>query len=980
LKVVPRRLLTCAVVLLVGTAWAGWRWFEHREFEHVRKNAVRLAHLGDRPKAIALFDQILLRDPDEPQALLYRAQFARDEGDRELALRLLCRVTDDHPREAGTASFVRATMALEDNHTREAERLYLRAIELNPSYPQPRERLAQLYANQIRGLPTRAVLDGLSRLRPLTIDELIVFTNATELSFRPDDAIPRLEGYIQGDPDDLPNWIALARYCLVDNRLDQSASVLEQALARNPREERLTTLLADTELRRGNIARVRELLEQAPATASSHSWVWRMHGFYAESTGNWSRAAECLERALQADPEDTAAAYKLGLAWERLGSHALAQRLIGHSRVMERLSLGTFRLLVSDQSRTELMTPVVVGISEAALSLGRCREALDWSAVALEWYPDDRNVLALRDQAQTCLASTRAPYADGDVRLLLAEAAAAKGPTGQKNPAGDTKQFSAPLKADDAAAAIRLTDCHAEAGIDFQYVNGSSEFKYLIETVGGGVAVLDYDNDGWPDLYFPQGGPIPLDAATNPHADRLYRNLGDGSFRDVTAGAGLGDRQYSQGCAAADYDNDGDQDLVVANYGTNVFYRNNGDGTFTEATALVGLSGERWSSSLAFADLDRDGNLDLYVVTYVLDALKICRAANGRASTCSPANFTAEDDLVFRNQGDGTFADVTRSAGILIPEGKGLGIVVADFDNDRWPDVYVANDGTPNFLFRNLGADGRGGLRFEEIGLAAGCAVDADGKAQAGMGIACGDLNDDGLLDLYVTNFYLESGTLYVNHGDMQFEDATRRANLKGPTRQMLGFGTQAIDFDLDGRLDLLIANGHIDDFRFRGEPWKMPPQLFVNRGGLRFEDGSAAAGEHFAGAWLGRGLARVDFNRDGKPDAVIVHQDRPVALLRNETESVGNAFVLELRGTRSNRDAIGARIVYRCGDISRTREITGGDGFFVTNERRQILGLGTAHEIEALEILWPSGLHQSWNHIPANQTWTVVEGHEPGQ
>jgi hypothetical protein len=522
---------------------------------------------------------------------------------------------------------------------------------------------------------------------------------------------------------------------------------------------------------------------------------------------------------------------------------------------------------------------------------------------------------------------------------------------------------------------LKLVDRHAQAGIEFQYDNGANGSKFLLESVGGGVAAFDYDADGWPDLYFTQGCPLPVAPGNEVWRDKMFRNCG-GTFRDVSERAGLGDAQYSQGCSAADFDNDGFVDLAVANFGTNVLYLNNGDGTFRDVTLSAGITGEHWSSSLAFADLDRDGNLDLYVVTYVSDAYRMCR--HPRIATCSPLNYKAEQDQLFRSRGDGTFEDVTLYSGIVADDGKGLGIVVADLDDDGWPDIYVANDGTPNFLFHNETASIGAPLRFVERGLSSGAGVSGSGNSQAGMGIACADLDGDGRLDLFVTNFYRESSTFYRNQGDLLFIDATRAARLDEPTRPFLGFGTQPIDVDLDGRLDLFIANGHIDDFSARGEPWKMRPQLFHNAGGATFIDVSRESGDYFTGEYLGRGVARLDWDRDGRADLAVVHQDRPVSLLRNETDQTGNRLVLDLHGVESNRDAIGARIAVTSGGTTRVHEICGGDGFFASNERRVISGLGSATTIERLEVRWPSGRIDEWADLPVNVALIVIEGRSP--
>jgi hypothetical protein len=532
----------------------------------------------------------------------------------------------------------------------------------------------------------------------------------------------------------------------------------------------------------------------------------------------------------------------------------------------------------------------------------------------------------------------------------------------------------AKVAAEGRRAEIRLSDVHEAAGIHFQYFNGETGLKYLLESMGGGVAVLDYDLDDWPDLYLVQGCRLPHDPLQTAHRDRLFRNLGDGRFADVTDAAGIDERGYGQGCAVGDYDNDGDPDLFVANYGQSVLYRNNGDGTFTDITAAAGLLGQRWAASAGFADLDKDGALDLYVGTYVTE-LRVCRGIGGKIATCDPANFDAEPDLLYRNLGQGSFADVTKSAGLTAPDGKGLGVVLADLDNDSWTDIYVANDGTPNHLYKNTSEGGT--LSFQEIGQLAGVAVSGEGKAQGSMGIACADFENDGRLDLYVTNFIEETYVLYKNLGGMLFEDVTRRSGTDAATRPWVGFGVQPVDFDLDGLPDLIVANGHIDDFRFRDEPWKMPPQLFQNLGGGRFADVSVAAGPYFGGEYLGRGAARLDWDRDGDDDAVIVHQDAPLALLRNDTPGKGNWLALKLHGVSSCRDAIGARIEVHTPAGIRMIENSAGDGFYSSNQRCCRVGLGAISQVDKVVVRWTSGLVEQLVDPELNETHVLIEGRQ---
>ena len=519
---------------------------------------------------------------------------------------------------------------------------------------------------------------------------------------------------------------------------------------------------------------------------------------------------------------------------------------------------------------------------------------------------------------------------------------------------------------------IHFTDVTDRAGIHFTHTNGASGEFHLIETLGAGGAFLDYNNDGYLDIYL-------INSAA---PSMLFRNNADGTFTDVTAAAAASNAEsYGHGVACGDYDNDGYVDIYVTNFGANRLYHNNGDGTFTDVTTESGTGDTRWSSSATFFDYNNDGYLDLYVVNYVTYRLDgsapSCfeRTAFGVAEKvrgyCHPKHFEGAPDRLYRNNGDGTFTDVTQLANIRDPGGmflgKGLGVVAADFDADGNTDLYVANDDTPNYLFYNKG-DGT----FAEIAILTGCAYSVDGVAQAGMGVDAGDYNGDGFLDLFVTNFSHETNTLYRNNGDGTFTDVSYKARLGEESYLLLGFGTGFLDADNDGHLDIFVANGHIfpnveqttDVLSYR-----QPNQLFYNQ-----SDGTFTEVRFEAPRAVSRGTLFGDYDNDGDTDLLVTQLNGKVTLLRNEGESAHNWLRLKLVGTRSNRDGIGTRVTMRIGTKSQIREVHRGYSYLSSNDPRVLFGLGGQTVIDKLEIRWQSGVVQIIENPAVNQEFVVTE------
>ena len=520
----------------------------------------------------------------------------------------------------------------------------------------------------------------------------------------------------------------------------------------------------------------------------------------------------------------------------------------------------------------------------------------------------------------------------------------------------------------------------SEAGVSFQHYNGADptgERVYMFELSGGAAVVLDYDGDHWPDLYLTQGTSFPVDPAEHQWRDRLFRNLGDGTFEDVTEEAGLAEYGLTQSAAAGDMDNDGDPDLFIANLGRNVLYSNNGDGTFTQVDLPDEVAGNVWSSGCGWGDLDGDGFDDVYVVNYLGGPELFTRVCthNGKPAQCHPRLFPGEQDQLLMNDGRGGFRDETNL--IRTNNGKGLGLILADLDGDADMDVFVSNDSVANFAFRNQLAD-TGTFGLSEEAMLMGLAFDERGWEQACMGIAAADVENDGLLDLFVTNFYREANTLYRQATPGVFVDATRAANLRDSSWLAMGWGTQFLDFELDGDMDLVIANGHLNDLRDEDKAYQMPTELHVNSGG-RFEMVPAAdLSDYFRREHLGRSVARWDFNRDGLEDFCVSHVDQPIAILRNETPDAGHGLSVQLSAVRTARDAFGSVVEARCGDVVYRQQLTSGCGFAAGNQRQLVFGLGAADKVDELTIHWPSGNTDTYRDVPAGQQVRFIEG-RPG-
>jgi hypothetical protein len=515
------------------------------------------------------------------------------------------------------------------------------------------------------------------------------------------------------------------------------------------------------------------------------------------------------------------------------------------------------------------------------------------------------------------------------------------------------------------------------SGITWVHTAGKSPEKYLPESSGAGCAFLDYDNDGWMDIYLVNSGKCDFYNPSPPLRNALYRNNRDGTFTDVTEKAGVAGGGYGQGVAVGDYNDDGFPDLYVTQYGRSILYRNNGDGTFTDVTHAAGVAAPGWASSAVWFDFDNDGRLDLFVGQFVeFSKTKNlpCVTYNNRPGYCIPSLYKSTASWLFRNNGDGTFTDVSKSSGIAEHPGKAWGVVAADLNNDGRIDLFVSNDTTANFLFMNRGAG-----RFEEIGALAGVAFSEAGKARSGMGVDAADVNQDGWLDLFVANIDHEEYSLYENNHNETFDDEAGAMGIAGATRLMSGWGLKFFDYDNDGNLDLFIANGNPDDLiqTIRQDVTYREPLLLFHGGGKTLRDVSASSGPIFSRHISARGLAIGDFDNDGAVDVLIAVNDGAPLLLRNRAARGRHWLGLRLVGTESNRDAIGARVTWQAGDMKRSRTKVGGGSYLSSHDPRLVLGLGDRLRVDWLEVQWPqpAGKKERFTELPIDRYITIIQG-----
>jgi tetratricopeptide (TPR) repeat protein len=977
------------------------RWHAREQFRAELRQAQQEIDRGRLAAARRRLTELDQRWPGRGDTLLPLARVERAGGKPERAVVALERVSPSDPRSVEAVELL-GHLLMDLGRFAPAEALLLKALAAAPEVE--RSPLLLTYARLLRVEGRHSeVSDVLKAAWDHASDPPMVLQ---DLLFNDLEPVPADGWKLQldaGDNQDDRVWLGRGRHALLIGRFGDAEPWLRKCLERRPDDPSVWTAILDLALTTRNPGRFWEAAGKILATRLSERETASIRARIASIGGDRSLEKRELSRLVEVEPSNSRALERLAVMAIEDGDREEADRLHRRKALIDQAKdrIRRFGIMMMLDFRSKAGELV-----EISATLGRPFDEQAWLLVASA-------AAEGRPAAGHRADSTPSPPASESTReraLAYCRAASAKawetvsavvrGSNSVGGPylADRLADLRAVLPATDRRLAgeleggqvpgprIRFTDDAEAAGLRFTFDSGRSPMWLLPESLAGGVGLIDYDGDGWLDVYCVQGGQVvaPESAgATSPGSgsdprggDRLFRNRRDGTFEDATEQAGIArlvrDKGYGMGIAVGDYDNDGHSDLFLTRLDRYALLRNRGDGTFEDATERAGLSGPRENpTSAAFADLDGDGDLDLYVCHYARwDPANPPRCTNesGKPHYCDPAKYEAALDRVFRND-RGRFVDVTEEAGFTDPDGRGLGVVAADLDDDNRVELFVANDGTANFLFAN-----KGGFRFEDTALTSGVTGGSDGGFLAGMGVAADDLDGDGRPDLVVTNLYGEGCTLYRNLGQGMFADRSAASGLLQATRYLTCFGVADLDAGNRGMLDVAIACGHVNDFR-PFYPFAMPARFFQGRAGGRLADISDQAGDPWSVPRLARGLARGDLDNDGRVDLVMTVQGEPLVYLHNRTEQPGHWVTFRLEGTASNRDGVGARVTITAGGRRQVAQREGGGSYLSAPDGRLHFGLGDAAAVDRVEVRWPSGRVDRWKDLPADAGFLLREG-----
>lgn len=957
-----------AALVFSGIGWHFWRWHTRGELQAGMRNAFATRRYTDVEQLARKLQRI---GGIKDDFLWLAGQAAVKDLRFTDAINWLDQIPEQSSRHIESLAVTGEISLLSLHRLSFAESRLRKVLELAPEHLLARQQLAGILGLTGRTYEASQERIQLIRQRRFTrIDLMLMGLRETALENG-----DQLANFDRDAPDDPLTHLARGNFEFVNHRLPTAETHLRLAIRDRPDLIKAHALLGRLLVESRRIDELPDWRRGLPDSALDHAEIWTVCGDWARTSGRLSGAIRCYLEAIQRDPLQQQACYHVAQLLQNTHHSELAERFRSQATELQEQLIAVKRFH-SEQDHSKIQS-----IVESCEKLGMLWEAYGWTLAASESQTGKAWIAKVKSRLEPRLVS--------DLGRVVATSNPTMGIDLNAFPLPDWSTFensnsTLPVaersSQSTAGSQIGFRDDAPAAGLKFDYFTGhDSAFggKRVFEFAGGGVGVLDYDLDGWPDLYFTQGSAWPPAASRNAHLDRLFRNRDGERIDDATDQCRLVENRHSHGVAVGDWNNDGFPDLYIGNAGQNRLFLNVGDGTFTDVTDDTATGGNQWTTSCVIADLNGDGFPDLYAANYLAgDRLydRLCAGSGGRSRACTPHDLDAAPDEFYLNLGDGRFSEQTAACGFRTTTGKSLGLLAADFDGSGRLSLFVANDTDGNHFFRNVGQQGE--CKFDEQALLTGLAFDHEGRSLACMGVAAGDANGDGKLDLFVTNYYGESNTLYEQQATGGFLDRANDAGLRVASLEMLGFGTQFLDADLDGHSDLVVVNGHVDNEQAAGVPYEMPPQFFHNSGAGQFTQPPAKTlGAWFSRPTVGRGLARLDWNRDGRADFVVSHLEHSASLLTNVSSSTGNSIVVQLHGTLSNRDSIGAVVQLETVAGEFLQQLSAGDGYLASNERRLIFGLGSLTQGKRIVVKWPGGMRQIVESPQSGCEYRLIEG-----
>lgn len=962
----PLWLIIVAGIGLCLVGWIVWR-STTSSTDVLLSLGQRQFHQGDYEAAESSAQQILKRSPGHASASLLAAQSALELHDADRAYDYISSIAITEECSTEFLAFAADLCHFHVYRFKQAESFYLAWLQRTPDDIQALEGIAQLYA--VCGRRSEAIpwILKLTQLDHAT-DLLIVLARESGAI----NDLTLLQKAAAAESDAAGPLLGLARHADSEHQPDKAIHLARQAVQLQPE-----MMVAHAELgkylwQQQSDEELQAWLKSLPKLTHRNADIQRIRGLLLVKAGRRIEALDAFLSSAQTAPDSRETNFQISQLLFAANDPDTAKLFVDRMNQIQLLQELQDRVIFSGHKATEQNLLEMIGAYEAA---GRIIEAYGWTQLSLQAYPNSQSISKLRVRLAQQIAHVPLRLVQSQLDLVVLE-------NFEKSRAALPDQLPANVAAAENTSLpleqISFSENADEMGLKFCFVNGSEQgnTRRMFEYTGGGVGAIDLDHDSYPDLVLTQGGDWDLRGLETNLADAIFRNQRGTHFSDVTFVTGIRGHEYAQGVSVGDCNSDGFADILIAAIGRSRLWLNHGDGTFAESMDVANLlsSNDTWRTSCVIADLDGDAFPDLYLVGYLAGNnvfQNICRDSENRPRICAPTQFDAVADLCLLNDGTGGFRD----AGDFIrkgSDGKGLGVLVFTPTLKSAASIYVANDTTPNFLYtRNRNSK----EPLIDAGFSSGVAVSYEGKPEGSMGIALSDLDGDGDQDLAVTNFLNEGTALYSQLEPGVFRDVRIAADLLEPSLSMLGFGAQFLDADLDGRQELFVANGHIDDLSDEGKPYQMPAQLF------RFIDGRCrdatedAIGLYFQRKHLGRAVARLDWNRDGRPDLTVGHLMESTSLLTNTSPSSGKWLQLRLVGRASDRDAVTAEATLKVGSVTQVQQLTAGDGYQCSNEKLIMFGMQGNDTAALLSIRWPSGHVQEFHDVPLSTRFTIVEG-----